>query len=335
MKVSVLGAGAWGTALSKVLAEKGHPTILWTWQSDHAAEMTAQRENAQFFPGIPLPRELKVTSDLQTATSGREIIFIVVPSEVVRLTLSKALPFLPPEAKLVCASKGIEAGTLDLMSEVLASSICADDPASASSRVAVVSGPSFAREVALSLPTNLVAASHDEELPFLLQELLSTAWLRVYSSADPTGVEVGGALKNVIAIAAGACDGLGLGNNTRAALMTRGVAEMARLAVALGGQALTISGLAGLGDLILTCTGDQSRNRTLGFKLGSGETLHDALSTSDGISEGYVTAKSAFLLGKRAGVELPICEAVYSVLYLDQSPQTALERLLSRPLGPE
>jgi glycerol-3-phosphate dehydrogenase (NAD(P)+) len=335
MQVGVLGAGAWGTALAKVLSEGGNTTTLWTWQESHAQEMREQGENRQFLAGVSLPGELSVTSDLRTATELAEIVFVVVPSQAVGPTLELARPFLRPDVKLVCASKGIESGTLHLMSQVLASTICPHDPQSVSSRVAVVSGPSFAKEVAGRVPTNLVAASTNEALSVELQELVSTDWLRVYTSTDPIGVEVGGALKNVIAIAAGACDGLGLGRNTRAALMTRGVAEMARLTVALGGRALTISGLAGLGDLVLTCTGELSRNRTLGLKLGGGGTLEDALLTSDGVSEGYTTAKSVHELSLKAKVDLPICEAVYSVLYLGEAAPTALKTLLSRPLGPE
>jgi glycerol-3-phosphate dehydrogenase (NAD(P)+) len=335
MQIGVLGAGAWGTALAKVLSEAGNATTLWTWQETHAQEIRDHLENRQFLAGVPLPGKLSVTSDLQTATERAEIVFVVVPSQVVGSTLEKARQFLRPDVRLVCASKGIESGSLHLMSEVLALVLCPSDPPSVLSRVAVVSGPSFAKEVANRVPTNLVAASTNEAFSVELQELISTDWLRVYTSVDPIGVEVGGALKNVIAIAAGACDGLGLGRNTRAALMTRGVAEMARLTVALGGQALTISGLAGLGDLVLTCTGELSRNRTLGLKLGAGGSLEDAIATSDGVSEGYATAKSVHELSLKARVDLPICEAVYSVLYQGEAAPSALKSLLSRPLGPE
>jgi glycerol-3-phosphate dehydrogenase (NAD(P)+) len=223
------------------------------------------------------------------------------------------------------------------MTEVIADVLSRDDAEREQqlARLGVLSGPSFAKEVARGVPTNLVAASRDEDFTLYLQETFSTPWLRVYTSTDPIGVEIGGALKNVIAVAAGACDGFSLGQNTRAALITRGIAEMGRLAHALGGDAITTAGLAGIGDLVLTCTGDLSRNRTLGYKLGKGVSLEEALSTSDGVAEGYFTAKSAHDLAKKVGVEFPICEEVYSVLYENKDPSLALKSLLSRPLRAE
>lgn len=331
MRVTVLGAGAWGTALAKVLTEGGSETTLWTWLDEHARAMQEARENREFLPGVELPRQLKFTCDLNQAVQGAVIVFVVVPSHAVRATLQKAKASLDADVQLVCASKGIEEGTLNLMTEVMESVVAG----AKGSPVAVLSGPSFAKEVARKVPTNLVAASLSEELSLSLQQLLSNDWLRVYTSADPTGVEVGGALKNVIAIAAGACDGLGFGKNTQAALMTRGIAEMGRLTMALGGDFRTVAGLAGVGDLILTCTGEMSRNRTLGYKLGQGAELEQALSTSDGVSEGYLTAKSAYLLSQKLGVDLPICQAVYSVLHEGTGIQGALRTLLSRPLGTE
>lgn len=337
MNVAVLGAGAWGTALAQVLAKNGHETVLWTWLKEHAEAMRLARENQEFLPGVALEEALRVSSSLADACSGAELIVVVVPSQVVRKTLMAARPYLRHDVNIACASKGIEEGTLQLMTEVIAECLKKEDEeaSAAMDRIAVVSGPSFAKEVARHVPTNLVSASTNPSLATLLQQTLSTPWLRVYTSSDPVGVEVGGALKNVIAIAAGACDGFGLGQNTRAALITRGIAEMSRLATALGGQALTTAGLTGVGDLVLTCTGDLSRNRTLGFKLGRGTPLAEALATSAGVAEGYLTAKSAHDLARRVGVDLPICESVYGVLYEAKEPKEVLQGLLSRPLRPE
>lgn len=337
MQITVFGAGAWGTALAQVVSDQGHDTKLWTWLPEHARSLTEARENKQFLPGVPLHEGIIATSSMEHALSDCELAVIVVPSHAVRKTMRAAVPFLQDKTRIVCASKGIEQGSLALMTEVIADELSEGDQERElqRNRLAVLSGPSFAKEVARCVPTNLVAASWDEDFTVFLQETFSTQWLRVYTSTDPIGVEIGGALKNVIAVAAGACDGFSLGQNTRAALITRGIAEMGRLVNALGGDAITTSGLAGVGDLVLTCTGDLSRNRTLGYKLGKGVLLKDALSTSDGVAEGYVTAKSAHDLAKKVGVELPICEEVYSVLYEGKDPSLALKSLLSRPLRAE
>ncbi len=331
MRVTVLGAGAWGTALAQVLAGNGHQTQLWTWLPEHAVSMHEHRENREFLPGISLHPELVVTNDQGIAANGCELLLVVVPSRALRTTLSQMKDMFDEQVDIVCASKGIEQGSLELMSEVIVSTM----GNSWRGRCGVISGPSFAKEVAREVPTNLVAAAEDSEFAHELQMTFSNDWLRVYTSTDPIGVEIGGAMKNVIAIAAGACDGLGLGANTRAALITRGVAEMARLVTAKGGDLLTTAGLAGVGDLILTCTGDLSRNRSLGYKLGRGMLLEQALASSDGVAEGYPTAKSTHELAARLGVELPICEAVYSVLYGGRDASFALKSLLSRPLRAE
>lgn len=330
MKISVLGAGAWGTALARSLIERDHEVTLWTWQPDHAAAMKQARENVAFFPGHALPENLAIEADLGRALEGAELFVLAVPSPVLRATLRSALPFLSARPTAVIASKGIETDSLSLMTEVVE-----DETKSAPLPSVVLSGPSFADEVARRMPTNLVAASTDKAQALLVQQAVASEWLRVYTSEDPIGVEVGAALKNVIAIAAGAIDGLGLGHNTRAALITRGIAEMARLAMALGGSQLTVAGLSGVGDLILTCTGDLSRNRALGYKLGQGATLAEALEKSRGVAEGYTTAKSAYELGQQNGVAMPIVEAVYSVLYGGSSPKEALKALLARPLHAE
>ncbi len=334
MRVTVLGAGAWGTALAQVLAGNGHQTQLWTWLPAHAVSMQEHRENREFLPGVGLHPELSVTNDQGTAARGCELLVVVVPSHALRITLSQMKDLFDAQVDIVCASKGIEQGSLELMSEVIVSTM-GSEGSSWRGRCGVISGPSFAKEVAREVPTNLVAAAEDAEFAHALQTTFSNDWLRVYTSSDPVGVEIGGAMKNVIAIAAGACDGLGLGANTRAALITRGVAEMARLVTAKGGHLLTTAGLAGVGDLILTCTGDLSRNRSLGYKLGRGMLLEQALASSDGVAEGYPTAKSTHELAARLGVDLPICEAVHSVLYGGRDASFALKSLLSRPLRAE
>lgn len=330
MNVSVLGAGAWGTALSLVLSRNLGAATLWTWEEAHAQAMLEHAENTQFLPGYFFPSGLTVTSDLERACRGCDLLLVVVPSHAVASTLEAAVPLLGSDVRVVTASKGIEATELRLMSEVVA-----DVLGLGPERIGVLSGPSFAREVAAQVPTNVVAASKDAAFAKLLQRTFSTEWLRVYTSRDPVGVEIGGAMKNVVAIAAGACAGLGLGDNTRAALITRGIAEMARLVDAKGGDRLTMAGLAGIGDLVLTCMGEQSRNRTLGYRLGRGEPLDLALRESNGVAEGYLTARSVVRLGQKLRVELPISEAVDAVLQQKKSAKQALSDLLSRPLRGE
>ncbi len=328
---AVIGAGAWGTALAKVLAEQGQPVRLWTWQAEHARAMARDRENIDFFRGFSLPELVEPTADLARALSGAELALLVVPSHAFRETLEKAKPLLLSGPPLVSATKGIENDTLMLMSEVIEDVLGPD----AGRRSAFLSGPSFAREVAQGSPTNIVVASSNEALAADVQQRFATERLRVYSSDDPVGVEVGGALKNVIAIAAGACDGLGFGHNTRAALITRGLAELARLAIAKGGNALTLSGLAGMGDLVLTCTGELSRNRSVGYELGKGRSLEQVLGGMVAVAEGVRTAKSAFHLAHALGVELPICFEVYRVLYEHKPPLSAVHDVLTRPLKKE
>jgi len=330
-QMAVIGAGAWGTALAKVLGDKGFPVRLWTRREEHARAMREARENVQYLPGPHLPDAVTPTSSLAEALSGAELVVLVIPSHAFRATLELAKPHLPPGAALVSATKGIENGTLMLVAEITEDVL---GPA-VRDRFTVLSGPSFAKEVAQGIPTNVVVASRNEALCMEVQRTFATERLRVYSSDDPIGVEVGGALKNVIAIAAGACDGLGFGHNTRAALITRGLAEIARLALAKGGNVLSVAGLAGMGDLVLTCTGDLSRNRTVGFEMGRGKKLEDVLAGLGHVAEGVRTAKSAHELAAKLDVELPICNAVYSVLYEGKSPQKAVEEVLTRPLKRE
>lgn len=330
-EVAVIGAGAWGTALAKVLADKGNRVHLWTRSAEHAEALARERQNARYLPGVDLPPSVEPTSSLEDALRGASLVVWVVPSHALRETLVQARAALLPDATLVSASKGIENDTLMLMAEVFEDVLGPE----VRHRFTVLSGPSFAKEVALGIPTNIVVASANIALSQDVQRAFATDRLRVYSSDDPAGVEVGGALKNVIAIAAGACDGLGFGHNTRAALITRGLAEIARIAIAKGGNVLSLAGLAGMGDLVLTCTGELSRNRTVGFELGRGKRLDQVLASLGHVAEGVRTAKSAHDLARRLDVELPICNEVYAVLYEGKTAQRAVEELLTRPLKKE
>jgi len=329
--IAVIGAGAWGTALARLLAEHGQRVLLWTWLPDHAEAMRGDRENREFFRGFPLSDAIVPTSDMPEALGDASLVLLVVPTHAYRETLEKMKPWLAPNVPLVSAGKGIENKTLMLMSEVVIDVLGPQAEQSST----FLSGPSFAKEVAQGIPTNVVVASSNDELCQAVQHRLATDRFRVYASDDPVGVEVGGALKNVIAIAAGACDGLGFGHNTRAALITRGLAELTRLAVAKGGNVLTLAGLAGMGDLVLTCTGELSRNRTVGFELGRGKALDEVLSSLGHVAEGVGTAKSAYHLARELDVELPICFEVYRVLYEGKAPLDGVRDVLTRPLKKE
>ncbi len=329
--VAVLGAGAWGTALSSVLAANGQRVVLWTWQQAHADELERDRENRAFLPGFPLAPEVTPTADLGRALGASDLVLLVVPTPALRATLGQMRTLLPAQAPLVVCSKGIEAETQMLLSEVIEDVLGHD----VAQRSLYLSGPSFAVEVARHLPTNVVLAGFSHPLSVDVQQRVAGERFRVYSSDDPIGVQVGGALKNVIAIAAGACDGLGFGYNTRAALITRGLAEMARLAIAKGGNVLTLAGLSGLGDLILTCTGELSRNRTVGFELGQGRKLADVLNSLGHVAEGVTTAHSAYHLAQSLGVDLPISSEVYHVLYENKPVADAVRDVLARPLRKE
>ncbi len=324
MKLCVLGAGSWGIALTLSLKRSGHNPTIWAYTEDQARELTEKRENATILPGAKLPNDIVITSDLEKALSGAEGVLVVVPSHAVRDSITKALPYLPRACWLACAAKGLEESSYLRMSEVL-KQILKDE-----SRIAVLSGPSHAEEVAKQLPTTIVAASTNPALASTLQSVVHSDSLRVYTSSDIVGVELGGALKNVIAIAAGITDGLGLGDNTKAALMTRGLHEMTRLGVALGAQSATFAGLAGMGDLIVTCTSRHSRNRLLGEKLGKGTNLEQALKEMVMVAEGVKTTKSAVALARKVKVEVPITEEVYKVLYEGKTAKECVKSLLSR-----
>jgi glycerol-3-phosphate dehydrogenase (NAD(P)+) len=329
MKVAVVGAGSWGTALALVAARNGHEVLLWARRAEVAAALAAARENAAYLPGAKFPPGLRPTADLAEALLGAAIVVSVVPSHGTRDVLAAMRPLLEPDAILVGASKGIENNTLMRMSEVAADVLGPDTP------YVMLSGPSFAAEVAAGLPTAVVAASTGEAWASAVQRGLSSTAFRVYTNADVVGVELGGALKNVIAIATGGVAGLEFGHNAVAAIITRGLAEITRLAVRMGGRVETLAGLAGLGDLVLTCTGALSRNRHVGVELGRGRPLDEILGGMREVAEGVRTTRAARELGRRVGVELPIAEAVYSLLYEGGEARRMADALMGRPLKKE
>jgi glycerol-3-phosphate dehydrogenase (NAD(P)+) len=328
VRLAVLGGGSWGTALAAHLARSGHDVRLWMREEALARTINERRENAAYLPGIALPAGLTATTDLAAAASRAESLFVVIPSEFCRSIYRQLRPVAPEGTVLVSATKGIETGTLSRMTEVAA----AEAPGHP---LAVVSGPSFALEVAQGQPTTVVVAAVDLAVAEAVQRALSTRTFRAYSSDDVVGVEVAGALKNVIAIAAGIIDGLGYGHNTVAALITRGLAEMTRLAVALGGRADTLSGLAGLGDLVLTCTGALSRNRRLGQALAAGRPLAEVTAGTNMVAEGVRTTLAACALADRTGIEMPIARQMDAVMYHGKSPRDAVEELMLRSLKRE
>ncbi len=331
MRIAVLGSGSWGSALAKVVSDNGHDVTLWGRRPELAAQIQESRENATFLPGARFADSLRSTSDLAEALHGAQMLVMAVPTHGIRETLRKCDTLIPRGIPVVSATKGIEQDSLYFVNEMLADEV----PWTRDTFVAL-SGPSFAREVAAGHPTVVVAASRDLTLA---REVQRAFWtdnrFRVYLSDDVVGVEVGGALKNVIAIAAGASDGLGFGHNARAALITRGLAEIARLAMKMGGDALTLAGLAGMGDLVLTCTGDLSRNRYVGFELGKGRALTEVLGSMRQVAEGVRTSKSAFDLSRREGVFMPIIEQVHATLYEGKELRQAVSDLMTREAGHE
>ena len=325
VRATVMGAGAWGTALAALLAEKGHDVTLWTYEAEVAEAIANRRENP-YLEGVRLPEALRPETDLGAALSRAELIVSVTPSQFVGGLMKEAAAHVPSEALLVSASKGIELTSLRRMDEVLGEILSA----SVMDRFCVLSGPSFADEVAKDMPTAVVVASRNADAAVLAQSLFQTPSFRVYTNNDVVGVEIAGALKNVVALAAGVTAGLGYGHNTTAALITRGLAEMTRLGLALGAQRATFYGLAGMGDLVLTCTGSLSRNRTVGFRLGQGESLPDILRDMRAVAEGIRTAEAVFALSRRHGVEMPIAEEVYAIVHEGRQPAEALSALMTR-----
>lgn len=322
--ISVLGAGSWGTALAIQAAKNGCHTMLWGHNPEHMSCLATEKENKRYLPNLNLPESLELTSNLENAVKFSHILLISVPSHAFKDTLEKIKPYISPQTKIAWATKGFnpaDGALLDqLVSQVLSSEIS----------TAAISGPTFAKEVAAGLPTALTIASSSPKFAEQISSLLHNPCFRTYTSQDITGVQVGGAVKNVLAIAAGIADGLGFGANTRSALITRGLQEIMRLGIKLGGQADTFMGLAGLGDLILTCTDNQSRNRRLGLALGKGEDRELALEEIGQEVEGISAAKETYLLALKYNIEMPIVEQVYKVLYQGLAPRIAVQNLLTR-----
>jgi glycerol-3-phosphate dehydrogenase (NAD(P)+) len=331
MNTAVIGAGGWGTSFSILLAAKGLPVRLWVREAEVCEQLEKNRVNHTFLPGFTLPPGVTFHRRLDEAMTNSEIAFIAVPSRFCRRLYQELAPWVTPRSVIVSLTKGMEETSLLRMSEVMEEIFAPDRRP----RVAVLSGPSFAQEVAAGLPAAVVTASRDLETARAVQHIVSGPSFRAYASADIVGVEIAGAVKNTMAIAAGISDALGFGHNSRAALITRGLAEMARLGVRCGGQRETFSGLAGLGDLILTCTGELSRNRRLGLELGRGRRLEDILSSTATVAEGVPTTQSAKRLSEKLDIEMPISEQVYRVLYERIDPRQALQELMARKLKEE
>lgn len=327
-RVAVIGAGAWGTALANHSAWRGDDVVMWAYEADVVQDINQRHRNQTFLRDAALEPKLRATADLAEAVTGAELVISAAPSHVVRGVMSKTASSIAPGAVVVSASKGLEPKSLKRMTEVLGEVLPGGVPAVA------LSGPSFARELYEKQPTACTVAGPAEAAK-RAQAMLSSPVFRLYTSDDVVGVELGGALKNVVAIAAGILEGLGLGNNPRAALITRGLAEMARLGVAMGAQPLTFAGLAGMGDLVLTATGALSRNRSLGMELGRGRTLEQARAGQVSVAEGVGTAQSAVALGERVGVELPIAQEVCRILFEEKPPRQAIADLMERPFKAE
>jgi glycerol-3-phosphate dehydrogenase (NAD(P)+) len=324
----VLGAGSWGTALAIALAPRFETVALWARDPERARELERLRENTRYLPGFPLPNQITVSNDLAKTLHAAGAIISVVPSSYLRAVLEAAAPHISPRTPVISATKGFEEQTLCRMSQVV-------QQAAPGSPVAALSGPTFAKEIAAGEPAAVVIASEDIALAEALQKSFATPALRFYASRDVAGVEVGAAMKNVIALGAGICRGLGLGSNSVAALVTRGLAESTRLAAAMGGDPRTLSGLAGLGDLVLTATGDLSRNRAVGIELGRGRKLAEILAQTTMIAEGVTTCRAARQLGLRHSVDLPIAGKMYDVLYQGKDARAAIRELMERPLTNE
>lgn len=331
MEIGVIGAGAWGTALANLLAEKGFNVDLWAHEAEVCKDIVASRENKIFLPGIMLSEHLRPSNDLDQVAAEKDMLLLVVPSHVFRSVATCLVHHPSEKTLLVSASKGIENKTHLTMTGILQQLL----PPRLQRQIAALSGPSFAKEVARKIPTAVTAASRCPETAMAVQTAFATAYFRVYTSFDVIGAELGGAVKNVMAIASGISDGLGLGLNTRAALITRGITEIQRLGVRLGANPATFMGLAGIGDLVLTCTGTLSRNWNVGHKLGQGMKLQAILSETRTVAEGVKTTKSLYNLSRNVGVEMPIAEQVYHILYEDLDPKKALRILMGRDLKQE
>jgi glycerol-3-phosphate dehydrogenase (NAD(P)+) len=326
MRIAVLGAGSWGTTLAILLSNNAHAVSLWSYRESYTETIRVKRENPSFLPGIRIPDAIEATSDLFEAVKEKEVVVAAVPSQYVRHVVSDLRGRLPRETILVNVAKGIENGTLMTMSEML----CETLPMLPSGNIATLSGPSHAEEVSRMVPTTVVVASVERSTAELVQKVFLTPYFRVYASTDLRGVELGGSLKNVIAIAAGIIDGAGLGDNTKAALMTRGIAEITRLGCALGADERTFAGLSGIGDLMVTCMSHHSRNRHVGVEIGKGRKLKEILADMVMVAEGVATTQSAYELAQKTGVEVPITTEVYRILFDDKDPLAACYDLMTR-----
>lgn len=331
LNIGVVGGGSWGTALANLLANKGYKADLWVFEEEVREQIEKKSENETFLPGAKLSENINPTNDLEKTVKGKDILLIVVPSHVMRETAERINRFIDKKTIVITASKGIENSTHLTMLGVLQESI----PVLPDAQFAVLSGPSFAREVVQALPTVVAIASASHDTAVYLQQVFASPAFRVYTNDDPVGVEIGGAIKNVIAIAAGISDGLELGLNARAALITRGLTEMRRLGDQIGANPLTFLGLSGVGDLMLTCTGSLSRNHTVGVALGQGKTLDDILKKMKMVAEGVKTTRSVYNLSRKLGIELPICNEVYKILFENQPPGDAIPLLMTRSLKHE
>ena len=324
-KIAVIGAGSWGNTLANLLAKKDYSVNLWVFEADQLAEMQETRMNKRYLPGVPLPEQLELTDNLPNAVKQAEILVLAVPSHAMRGVCGNIKPYINEKQIFVNVAKGIENDSLKRTSEVIGEVLAVPE-----SRIATLYGPSHAEEVATEIATAVVSASPDLKTARRVRNLFSTNYFRVYSSDDIVGVEVGGSVKNVIAIAAGVCDGAGFGDNTKAALLTRGMVEIQRLGVALGAKPETFAGLSGIGDLIVTCMSKHSRNRHVGEQIGRGRTLKEVLEEMVMVAEGVKTTRSVHQVAQKLGLEMPISEQVYAVLFHDKNPHEAVEELMTR-----
>ncbi len=322
-KIAVLGAGSWGTALAVLLAKKGYEVKLWVYLKEEYEAILRNKENKRYLPGVSLPSNINPCLDIKEAVDGQELILLTVPSQAISSTVRKIAGFTVDRPIIISAAKGLEENSYKRLSQVIEEEI-------PEARVAVLSGPSHAEEVGREIPTTVTCSSGDKEAAERIQDVFMGPYFRVYTNPDIIGVETGGALKNIIALAAGVSDGLGYGDNTKAALMTRGVSEMARLGVAMGAATLTFAGLSGIGDLIVTCTSMHSRNRKAGILIGQGKTLDQALEQVGMVVEGVTTCKAAYELAQEMNVEMPITQQLYKILFQGQDPASAVDILMQR-----
>ncbi len=326
MNIGLIGAGSWGTALAILLSSKGFRVAFWIRRRNLLEKMSSTRENSDYLPGVSLPESIKLTNDLEEAVRGKDLLVMAVPSHAIEDLLKKISGYIEEGTIIVNAAKGLAEGSLKRLSQVIAEGL----PNNLSCKIAVLSGPNHAEEVCRFIPAATVVAAEEENVAKAVQDIFMTSFFRVYTNTDIIGVELGGALKNVIAIGAGACEGMNYGDNTKAALMTRGIVEITRLGLALGAKRGTFSGLTGIGDLFVTCTSPHSRNRYVGMMLGKGKSTKEIISSMKMVAEGIKTTKAAYLLAQKLGVEMPITDEVYRVLYLGVKPQDAVESLMNR-----